>query len=429
MLAASCTRCDADAWCDTTADCPAQQRCFEGHCRPACAEDGQCAAGEQCHYGVCLPVGAGCDSANDCLGIETCVDGRCRLTCLANTDCPADQVCCGGLCEPDCQPNPDASADDRAGRDRPLSDGAGHDRKGSDGASPDRLISDSTSPDRLVSDSSSPDHLVSDSSRADRGVSDSAAPDPGTAITCAADPCQPTEQCLDLADGGYQCCAGAVCAGVCHPTWRCCDSSDCELPTSTCTGHLCQGTLVLQESTSHVVDDTWIDSYGPTVNHEGDGKLWVRATNEHVALVRFGLSALPAGSAISSAKLWLYEYDQSNDCLLDVGVFEMLTAWDADTATWNQASQGVPWNAAGCNGLGTDRASSPSGSYAGAVSLTWIHAEIGTLVQKWVEQPTTNFGANVRAIAGGCNVAHYFRSSDYVTVSLRPRLEISYIEP
>ncbi|MBN2360569.1 MAG: hypothetical protein JXR83_14025, partial [Deltaproteobacteria bacterium] len=46
LFATGCDRCISPALCSTSADCPAQQRCFEGRCRPACAEDGQCAAGE-----------------------------------------------------------------------------------------------------------------------------------------------------------------------------------------------------------------------------------------------------------------------------------------------------------------------------------------------------------------------------------------------
>jgi hypothetical protein len=377
FAAAGCDSCAPAAFCSSTAQCPGNLRCFEGRCWSACAEDGQCGAAESCLYGACLPIGAACGAADDCLAIETCAAGSCRLLCGIDADCPSGHGCRDGICLPHNGPNPDAAVDASA-----------VDRLGSDRAGPDRRTSDGPV---------------------------------GTDSPAPADRAQPDQSC-----------SGLSCDGGCDPHWSCCDTGDCALPTSTCINHLCIGTLRLQETTdTRVVDDTWISSYAPSTNYANDGTLYVRGSNNHVALLRFDTSALPVDATVTAAQLKLYNISLGNGCWIVTGVYEMLTAWSVTETNWTGATASENWAVAGCTGAGTDRAASPTATHMVYTANAWYEFSIDELVRKWVAQPADNFGVTVQAHLPQCDHAHAYYSSNNIAAfqDKRPLLVIDYIEP
>ncbi len=68
-----------------------------------CTSDANCASGETCVGGVCVPVTPGCTSSLECDPDEKCVDGDCvpvTPECTSSLDCEPDETCVDGTCVP-----------------------------------------------------------------------------------------------------------------------------------------------------------------------------------------------------------------------------------------------------------------------------------------------------------------------------------------
>jgi len=115
--------------------------------------------------------------------------------------------------------------------------------------------------------------------------------------------------------------AAAVCGGVdCQVVADQCRFSTAGLPTG-------RQTLAVEP-----VADTWLEEGQPEQPHGGDVTLEVAAGA--VALIRFDLTALPAGATVEGATLTLARADESTSRpTLDL----VAAAWDPATATWSQA--------------------------------------------------------------------------------------------
>ena len=139
-------------------------------------------------------------------------------------------------------------------------------------------------------------------------------------------------------------------------------------------------------------------------------------------LVRFDLSSIPAGAVVQSAAL---TFDVVNTSTHSYPAYEVLRAWDEATATWTQASAGVPWGAAGASG-GTDRGAALGTLTApslGASTLTF-DANGRAAVQAWVSGTRANHGLVIAAAAptDGADVT----SREGATVAARPALVVTY---
>lgn len=119
--------------CRATEDCPEDQYCYLGtaECRdliaPACRSNAQCRPGENCRVdegrsiGICEGGAGNCLGDADCAAGERCQDGRCvplaSGDCVDRSDCPASQSCQEGRCVTlpsrlgqDCDPDTDCGS-------------------------------------------------------------------------------------------------------------------------------------------------------------------------------------------------------------------------------------------------------------------------------------------------------------------------------
>jgi Calcineurin-like phosphoesterase/CARDB len=143
-------------------------------------------------------------------------------------------------------------------------------------------------------------------------------------------------------------------------------------------------------------------------------------------LVRWDLSAIPRGSVVTSATIDAFVINPSSQ---PYEVQELTRDWSEADATWTQASATVRWAGPGATGLG-DRAPAvlstftPNGQGFFRIPLNaWGVA----VVQRWVDNPTTNFGL---ILSGASNVDGVdFASSENATVANRPRLVVGYTPP
>lgn len=177
------------------------------------------------------------------------------------------------------------------------------------------------------------------------------------------------------------------------------------------------------------VSDTHLSVDNPSSTHDSLYELQMKndGNGGKRPLLRFDVSAIPAGSIILEARLYL---DQStyrkNDIFASaVGAYGVFRAWTARDATWYTATSTVAWQLPGANGA-ADRSLIPVDVVEIAVvsSPQWRVWSVTELVQAWVTDPGQNKG--VILIGSGQTQEFRFFSSDYPAPELRPRLEVRY---
>ncbi len=145
--------------------------------------------------------------------------------------------------------------------------------------------------------------------------------------------------------------------------------------------------------------------------------------NDNASLIRFDLSSIPVGTAITSAQLELNAVDATTESV-PFFVRELLVPWTEGEATFHLRSAGVPWEVSGALGA-TDR--SPVAvaqgitSAVGPFTLTFNAAGVA-LVQKWVDQPGANFGVQLENY--GYEDASTYNGCEAPTVASRPALRV-----
>ncbi|CAG0881855.1 unnamed protein product [Darwinula stevensoni] len=86
--------------CKADGDCPDDQTCVQGLCRPKCSSDQSCLDNERCVGGVCKSI---CNSDDQCEEGEIC-DGRlCRTGCRSDAQCELQKACIDRVCRNPCE--------------------------------------------------------------------------------------------------------------------------------------------------------------------------------------------------------------------------------------------------------------------------------------------------------------------------------------
>jgi len=135
--------------------------------------------------------------------------------------------------------------------------------------------------------------------------------------------------------------------------------------------------------------DTVIESAFPGTNYAINMTGWVgkNAGSRERLLMKFDISALPAGASILSAEIILFVSSINGGA----GNFSMrrLTAdFDEPYATWNTRANTFTWNSAG--GDFTADKAGPSVNVDALGAVTWsINPSI---VQAWADNPAVNYG-------------------------------------
>jgi len=144
---------------------------------------------------------------------------------------------------------------------------------------------------------------------------------------------------------------------------------------------------------------------------------------EHICLLRWDVSSL-SGVTVNSASIVL---NVVSTAVKAYDVYPVLTPWSASTATWNQASTGVPWTTPGAKGAGSDRGAALigtlDGSSAGLTSIA-LNAAGVSMVQSWIDTPAANHGVLMGNPWHTSNIT--FNSNEHGDVTLRPRLVITH---
>ncbi len=144
------------------------------------------------------------------------------------------------------------------------------------------------------------------------------------------------------------------------------------------------------------------------------------------ALLRFDLSSIPSGSAVSSVSLTVNVTNATSG--EGFSLYAVEPAWDEATTTWNAAKSGKPWSEAGARGA--DRNPTPLGKLIPTATGTYavsLNAAGVAVVRGWIASPSTNNGFVIDAPTDGDGLE--FDSSESATASKRPRLSVAYTAP
>lgn len=160
------------------------------------------------------------------------------------------------------------------------------------------------------------------------------------------------------------------------------------------------------------------------------------------ALVRFDLSAIPAGSTILTVSLRVY-MSQTNSGTQDCRLHRVLESWgegasfafggggtlpEANDATWSfRFWPGVPWSSPG----GVFAAAASATRSVGAIgSYTWAStAALVSDVQAWVADPAANHGWVIIGNEALLDTAKRFESRESGDVTRHPTLVVTYNPP
>jgi hypothetical protein len=144
-------------------------------------------------------------------------------------------------------------------------------------------------------------------------------------------------------------------------------------------------------------------------------------------LVRFDLSSLPPGVQVVSANLQLWSYYADNSTPTLVEAYQVLRAWTDIEATWIESQSGQPWVGPGCSSGGLDRTTVPLDTRTLSTVNRWYSFDVTGAVRQWTNGWMPNHG--LLLLASSVSNHHALRSSDWLDVDQRPKLEIVYQVP
>jgi len=143
------------------------------------------------------------------------------------------------------------------------------------------------------------------------------------------------------------------------------------------------------------------------------------------ALLKWDLSAIPAGSTVQSVTLNLYITDASTQSF---PLYDLKCDWVENGATWKAFATGSNWLVAGAAGALDRGATSlaalkvtPTGSQTTTLNAAGIAA-----VQNWINAPAANFGFIAQNYTASTDAAK-FSPRSHATVTRRPKITVIYL--
>lgn len=171
--------------------------------------------------------------------------------------------------------------------------------------------------------------------------------------------------------------------------------------------------------------DTYIDSVNSAKNYGASNTLSVKK-NQQQMLLKFDLSAFPAGSRPLSATL---DIQGSGSWLAGFNIYRMTNDWvegtgassPLDGATWSTSNGNTAWTAGG-EYSGKLNANTIIGTGGGGISH-----DVTDLAAAWLSGQYPNYGVSINSTGEIGTVK--FESSDDSTASNRPKITFNYLVP
>lgn len=170
--------------------------------------------------------------------------------------------------------------------------------------------------------------------------------------------------------------------------------------------------------------DARIVSTVPTdADYGGATRLRTDGTPDQAILLKWDLNDVPAGSKIQSAALSLNVTDPSRD---SYELYALKRDWQEGSSTWQSTGMGSNWQVAGARGS-QDRDSKVLGTIktnAKGIATIELNADGIAQVQSWIDNPSSNHGFIIQDYDADDGLE--FSSSENATVSVRPKLTLTY---
>jgi len=170
--------------------------------------------------------------------------------------------------------------------------------------------------------------------------------------------------------------------------------------------------------------DTYIDSDAPNGTHGQRQVLLVKGRGNASSLIKFDVSSLPTDAVIFEAYLQLRASGDSAVQRLQVASHAVTRGWDADEATWLNATGAEAWEEAGCTGS-TDRAEIPTDREM-LHGPGWCQFNVTDIVQEWLDNGSSNKGLLLESYDERWAEQYMFHSCDHVSAIYYPRLMVTY---
>ncbi|HXG63184.1 MAG TPA: DNRLRE domain-containing protein [Planctomycetota bacterium] len=168
-----------------------------------------------------------------------------------------------------------------------------------------------------------------------------------------------------------------------------------------------EGKSSVNDGSSRIV---WMD--GRTRDDVGD---------DRYALLRWDVTAIPAGSAIVSAEIEVHVTNATNR--LSFPVYELRREWSEAQVSWLQAAAGRPWQVPGARG-DQDRGAAAVAAFQPRAAGPYRIALDSELVRSWVDQPAANYGLILADAENDDAVG--FESRESPAAERRPRLTVTF---
>jgi len=187
---------------------------------------------------------------------------------------------------------------------------------------------------------------------------------------------------------------------------------------------------VLQEGLSGYsgTEDVYLSQFQSDFSFGAAGNLLDKSTgSKYMSLVRFAIfksegGEIPDGSYIESATLNLFKSSAYDSIYL---ANPILQDWRETEATWNERLTGIPWAQGGAAAIGSDIIISVDKETAVGWDPQWLGLDVTNSVRAMSAGTARNYGWQLYAVSGNSN-AKKFHSSEYIDLSLRPKLTIEY---
>lgn len=206
--------------------------------------------------------------------------------------------------------------------------------------------------------------------------------------------------------------------------------------TATATSTLVPVTLSFQngvapDASYAAMVDTYIsetggyDNYGKEPTLIVSGRSTPTATDANSALLQWDISKIKPGSEVLAASITFNVITLPGD---PYPVYQLLKPWIFNQANWFNYAGGPAqtWEVPGAAGA-SDRGTQVLTSFAPTAAGVYVMSLNRSVVQAWVNDPTTNYGLIVADSVGSGSAT--FDSADTLTFANRPKLSITFSYP
>lgn len=169
--------------------------------------------------------------------------------------------------------------------------------------------------------------------------------------------------------------------------------------------------------------DTHIQLYPADGNYCTVSLLKVGYKQQYAALLQFNMSSIPANAAITRAALQVYAVGWGG-ADITAGAYYITRTVNLCQSTWTQAQANNNWGQGGANDSATDRRSTAESTISTSGVSRWYSFDLTSVAQGWTNGRLANNGVLLRAAYSVGTF--YFASADHATVSLRPKLVVTY---